>query len=59
MRDHYLLEFRTRIDDLAKQLRALLADVNKLSDEGVPRLNKQMNDASLQIVNPGRKIPPP
>ncbi|PYS61801.1 MAG: hypothetical protein DMF74_15395 [Acidobacteria bacterium] len=48
-----------RIDDLAKQLRTLIADVNKLIDEGVPRLNKQMSDAGLQIVNPGKKIPPP
>ena len=48
-----------RIDDLAKQLRALIADVNKLIDEGVPKLNKQMSDAGLQIVNPGKRIPPP
>jgi hypothetical protein len=48
-----------RIDDLAKQLRTLIADVNKLIDEGVPRLNKQMSDAGLQIVNPGKKITPP
>jgi len=48
-----------RIDDLAKRLRALIAEVNKLIDEGVPKLNKQMSDAGLQIVNPGKKIPPP
>ncbi|MFS8085607.1 MAG: hypothetical protein ACMG6H_08255, partial [Acidobacteriota bacterium] len=48
-----------RIDDLAKQLRALITDVNKVIDEGVPRLNKTMSDAGLQILNPGKKIPPP
>ncbi|HVS21793.1 MAG TPA: hypothetical protein VHD88_08080, partial [Pyrinomonadaceae bacterium] len=48
-----------RIDDLAKQLRVLITDVNKVIDEGVPRLNKQMSDAGLQIVNSGKKIPPP
>jgi len=48
-----------RIDDLAKQLRQLIAEVNRVNDEGVPRLNKQMSDAGLQIVNPGKKITPP
>ncbi len=48
-----------RIDDLGKQLRELLADINKIIEEGVPRLNKQMTDAGLQIVNPGKRIPPP
>lgn len=49
----------TRIDDLAKQLRALIVDVNRVLEEGVPRLNKTMSDAGLQILNPGKKIPPP
>jgi hypothetical protein len=44
-----------RINDLAKQLRALIVDVNKLLEEEVPRLNKQINDAGLQISNPGDK----
>ena len=48
-----------RIDDYTKKLRELIADVNKLIDEGVPRLNKQMSDAGLQILNPGKKITPP
>jgi ABC-type transporter Mla subunit MlaD len=48
-----------RINDLAKQLRALIVDVNKLLEEEVPRLNKQINDAGLQISNPDKKIPPP
>jgi hypothetical protein len=48
-----------RINDLAKQLRALIVDVNKLLEEEVPRLNKQINDAGLQISNPVKKIPPP
>jgi photosystem II stability/assembly factor-like uncharacterized protein len=48
-----------RLDDLAKKLRELIADVNKVIDEGVPRLNKQMSNAGLQIVNPGKKISPP
>jgi len=25
----------------------------------VPRLNKQMSDSGLQILNPGKKITPP
>lgn len=45
-----------RIYDLAKQLRDLIGDVNKLIEEDVPKLNKQMSDAGLQIVNPGKKI---
>jgi len=48
-----------RIDDFTKKLRELIADVNKVMDEGVPKLNKQMSDAGLQILNPGKKIPPP
>jgi hypothetical protein len=46
----------TRIDDLAKQLRVLIADVNRMLEEGVPRLNKTMSDVGLQILNPGKKI---
>jgi hypothetical protein len=49
----------TRINDLAKQLRGLIVDVNKVIEEEVPRLNKQINDAGLQNSNPGKKIPPP
>jgi len=48
-----------RLDDYAKKLRELIAEVNKMMDQDVPKLNKQMSDAGLQIVNPGKKIPPP
>jgi hypothetical protein len=48
-----------RIDDLSKQLKDLLAELNKFIAEDVANLNKQLRDSGLQFLNPGKPIEPP
>jgi photosystem II stability/assembly factor-like uncharacterized protein len=48
-----------RIDDLAKQLRDLLLELNKFTSEDVNNLNKQLRDSGLQFLNAGKPIEPP
>jgi hypothetical protein len=48
-----------RIDDLARQLRELISDVNRVVEDDAPRLNRQMGESGLQILNPGKRIPSP
>jgi hypothetical protein len=33
--------------------------LNKVIEEGVPNLNKQMRDSGAPFVNAGQRIPPP
>jgi len=49
----------TRIEDLSKQLKDLLAELNKFIGEDVANLNKQLRDSGLQFLNPGKPIEPP
>lgn len=49
----------TRIEDLSKQLRDLLAEFNKFIAEDVANLNKQLRDSGLQFLNPGKLPEPP
>jgi photosystem II stability/assembly factor-like uncharacterized protein len=49
----------TRIEDLSKQLRDLLAELNKFIAEDVANLNKQLRDSGLQFLNPGKLPEPP
>jgi hypothetical protein len=48
-----------RIDDLSKQLKDLLAELNKFIGEDVANLNKQLRDSGLQFLNPGKPVEPP
>ncbi|HKB64208.1 MAG TPA: hypothetical protein VKC61_00010 [Pyrinomonadaceae bacterium] len=48
-----------RIEDLSKQLRDLLAELNKFIAEDVANLNKQLRDSGLQFLNPGKPLEPP
>jgi hypothetical protein len=48
-----------RIEDLSAEVRALVEQVNKLIDEAVPNLNKQMRDSGMTFVNAGQRIAPP
>jgi len=48
-----------RIDDLSKQLKDLLAELNKFIGEDVGNLNKQLRDSGLQFLNPGKPVEPP
>jgi ABC-type transporter Mla subunit MlaD len=46
----------TRIEDLSKQLKDLLAELNKFIAEDVANLNKQLRDSGLQFLNPGKPV---
>jgi hypothetical protein len=48
-----------RMDELAGELRALVEQVNKLLEETVPNLNKQMRDSGMTFVNTTPRIAPP
>jgi hypothetical protein len=49
----------TRLNDLSLELKGLVDQLNKLIDEGIPNLNKQMRDSGVTFVNPGRRVTPP
>ena len=48
-----------RIEDLSKQLKDFLAELNKFITEDVANLNKQLRDSGLQFLNPGKPLEPP
>ncbi len=48
-----------RIEDLSKQLKDLVAELNKFIAEDVANLNKQLRDSGLQFLNPGKPPEPP
>lgn len=48
-----------RIDDLSKQLKDIVAELNKFIAEDVANLNKQLRDSGLQFLNPGKLPEPP
>ncbi len=48
-----------RIEDLSKQLKDLVAEMNKFIDEDVSSLNKQLRDSGFQFLNPGKRAEPP
>jgi len=45
-----------RIEDLSKQLKDLIAELNKFVGEDVGNLNKQLRDAGLQFLNAGKPV---
>ena len=48
-----------KLGELATELKSLVDQVNKLIDEAVPNLNKQIRDSGVSFVNPGPRIPSP
>ncbi len=48
-----------RIDDLAKQLNDLIAELNRFVETDVANLNKQLREGGLQFLNPGKRVEPP
>jgi photosystem II stability/assembly factor-like uncharacterized protein len=48
-----------RIDDLAKQLNDLIAELNKFVETDVANLNKQLREGGMQFLNPGKRVEPP
>jgi hypothetical protein len=45
-----------RIEDLSKQLKDILAELNKFIAEDVSNLNKQLRDSGFQFLNPGKPV---
>jgi septal ring factor EnvC (AmiA/AmiB activator) len=48
-----------RIEEAAGELRAFIEQLNKVIDESIPNLNKQMRDSGMTFVNAGQRVPPP
>lgn len=48
-----------KLGELSTELKAVVDQLNKLIDEGVPNLNKQIRDSGLSFVNPGQRVPLP
>jgi photosystem II stability/assembly factor-like uncharacterized protein len=48
-----------RLNDLSTELKTLIDQLNKLIDEAVPNLNKQIRDSGVSFVNPGQRVAPP
>ncbi|HVG21879.1 MAG TPA: hypothetical protein VNI02_22780 [Blastocatellia bacterium] len=45
-----------RIEDISAEVKAFVEQVNKLIDEAVPNLNKQMRDSGMTFVNAGQRV---
>jgi hypothetical protein len=45
-----------RIDELSGELKAVIELLNRVVEEAVPNLNKQMRDSGAPFVNPGQRI---
>jgi hypothetical protein len=48
-----------KLDELSGELKTLIDQLNKLIDDAIPTLNKQIRDSGLSFVNPGPRIAPP
>jgi hypothetical protein len=44
------------LEVISKELASLVGELNKVIEEAVPALNKQMLDNGVQVVNPGKAI---
>jgi photosystem II stability/assembly factor-like uncharacterized protein len=49
----------TRIDDLSRELSGMIVELNKVIDEGIPNLNKQIRESGVTFINAGAKVQPP
>ncbi len=45
-----------RIDDLAKQLNDLIAELNRFAETDVANLNRQLREGGLQFLNPDKRV---
>lgn len=48
-----------KLGELSTELKTLVEQLNKLIDEVVPNLNKQIRDSGVSFVNPGQRVPLP
>jgi hypothetical protein len=49
----------SRLSELSTELKAMIEQLNKLIDETIPNLNKQIRDSGLSYVNPGQRVAMP
>jgi Sortilin, neurotensin receptor 3, len=45
-----------RLAELSTELKAMIEQLNKLIDETIPALNKQIRDSGVSFVNPGQRV---
>jgi ABC-type transporter Mla subunit MlaD len=45
-----------KLADLSTELKGLVEQLNKLIDEAIPNLNKQIRESGLSYVNPGQRV---
>jgi len=45
-----------KLSELSGELKGLVDQLNKLIDEAIPNLNKQIRDSGLSFVNPGQRV---
>jgi ABC-type transporter Mla subunit MlaD len=48
-----------KLADLSTELKSLVEQINRIIDEAVPNLNKQIRDSGVSFVNPGPRVPSP
>jgi len=48
-----------KLAEFSSEMKTLVDQVNKLIDEAVPNLNKQIRDSGVSFVNPGQRVTPP
>jgi len=46
----------SRLSELSGELKGLVDELNKLIDEAIPNLNKQIRDSGLSFINPGQRV---
>ncbi len=45
-----------RLNELSTELKGMIEQLNKLIDEAIPNLNKQIRDSGLSFLNPGQRV---
>jgi len=45
-----------KLSELSGELKGLVDQLNKLIDEAIPNLNKQIRDSGLSFINPGQRV---
>jgi ABC-type transporter Mla subunit MlaD len=45
-----------KLSELSSELKGLVEQLNKLIDEAIPNLNKQIRESGLSFINPGQRV---
>jgi ABC-type transporter Mla subunit MlaD len=48
-----------KLAELSTELKSIVEQVNRVIDEAVPNLNKQIRDSGVSFLNPGPRVPTP